>query len=71
MNISSSTYSISEVLDMMNRRDLVVNEEYQRAPRLWPPARAAILSIRYSTSFLFRNSTFTNFWIVHGRRNGK
>jgi hypothetical protein len=36
MNISSSTYSISEIRDMLERRDLVVNEEYQRAPRLWP-----------------------------------
>jgi hypothetical protein len=36
MNISSSTYSISEIKDMLERRDLVVNEEYQRAPRLWP-----------------------------------
>jgi hypothetical protein len=36
MNISSSTYSISEIRDMLDRRDLVVNEDYQRAPRLWP-----------------------------------
>ena len=36
MQISSSNYSIGELKDMLERRDLVVNEEYQRAPRLWP-----------------------------------
>jgi hypothetical protein len=36
MNISSSAYSVSEIKDMLERRDLIVNEEYQRQPRLWP-----------------------------------
>lgn len=36
MRIEESKYSIAEIVDMMRRKDLVANEEYQRAARLWP-----------------------------------
>jgi hypothetical protein len=36
MRIEESRYSIAEIIDMIRRRDLVANEEYQRAARLWP-----------------------------------
>ncbi|WP_306522213.1 DUF262 domain-containing protein [Rheinheimera sp.] len=36
MRIEESRYSIAELIDMHKRKDLFVNEEYQRAPRLWP-----------------------------------
>lgn len=38
VRIEESKHSIAELLDLYRRKDLVVNEEYQRAPRLWPPA---------------------------------
>lgn len=38
MKIEESKHSIAELIDLIRRKDLVVNEEYQRAPRLWPPA---------------------------------
>lgn len=38
MKIEESKHSIAELIDLHKRRDLTVNEEYQRAPRLWPPA---------------------------------
>ncbi len=38
MKIEESKHSIAELIDLHRRKDLTVNEEYQRAPRLWPPA---------------------------------
>ena len=38
MKIEESKHSIAELIDLYHRKDLTVNEEYQRAPRLWPPA---------------------------------
>src|SRR5690606_8579245 len=36
MNLDSSTYSIVELRDMLNRKDLLVNNSYQRGSGLWP-----------------------------------
>lgn len=36
MNINSSTYSIADILGMLERRELVVNGDYQRGSGLWP-----------------------------------
>lgn len=36
MLINSSSYSIAEIVDMLTRRDLIVNANYQRAAGLWP-----------------------------------
>ncbi|EOD8995160.1 DUF262 domain-containing protein, partial [Klebsiella variicola] len=36
MLINSSYYSIAELVDMLSRRDLIVNSNYQRAAGLWP-----------------------------------
>lgn len=38
MKIEESKHSIAELIDLHKRKDLTVNEEYQRAPRLWPIA---------------------------------
>lgn len=36
MRIDSNKYSVAELLDMLNRRDLTINREYQRGSGLWP-----------------------------------
>jgi len=36
MQINSNSYSVSEILDMLERRELLVNSEYQRGSGLWP-----------------------------------
>lgn len=36
MIINNSNYSIAELLEMLDRRDLEVNRDYQRASGLWP-----------------------------------
>jgi len=36
MQISPNNYSISEILEMLARRDLVINSSYQRGTELWP-----------------------------------
>lgn len=36
MNINSNNYSIAEIIGMLDRRELIVNKEYQRGSRLWP-----------------------------------
>lgn len=38
MKIEESKHSIAELIDLYRRKDLTVNDEYQRAPRLWPSA---------------------------------
>ncbi len=38
MKIEESRHSIAELIDLYKRRDLTVNDEYQRAPRIWPSA---------------------------------
>lgn len=36
MQVNSGNYSISELMQMLDRRDLVINRDYQRASGLWP-----------------------------------
>lgn len=36
MLINTSNYSIAELIEMLSRRDLIVNSNYQRAAGLWP-----------------------------------
>jgi hypothetical protein len=36
MQIGSNSYSVSEILAMLDRRELLVNNEYQRGSGLWP-----------------------------------
>ncbi|MER9616576.1 DUF262 domain-containing protein [Mesorhizobium sp. M0207] len=36
MQIRSNSYSIAEIIDMVDRRALVVNRQYQRGSGLWP-----------------------------------
>jgi len=38
VKIEESKHSIAELIDLYKRKDLSVNEEYQRAPRIWPSA---------------------------------
>lgn len=36
MNINTNNYSILEIIGMLERRELIVNPEYQRGSGLWP-----------------------------------
>ncbi|MFL6725018.1 MAG: DUF262 domain-containing protein [Sphingomicrobium sp.] len=36
MQINSNFYSVSEIIEMLGRRELLVNQEYQRGSGLWP-----------------------------------
>lgn len=36
MQITTNNYSISEIVGMLNRRELIVNSDYQRGSGLWP-----------------------------------
>lgn len=36
MKLDETKYSIAEIIDMLKQRTLVVNSDYQRAPRIWP-----------------------------------
>ena len=36
MKINNNNYSVSELLEMLERRDLIINRDYQRGPGLWP-----------------------------------
>jgi hypothetical protein len=40
MQISNSNYSVIEIIEMLERKDLVVNKEYQRGTGLWPDGPA-------------------------------
>lgn len=53
MKIEESKHSIAELLDLYRRKDLTVNEEYQRAPRLWPPSARSYFIDTILTGFPF------------------
>lgn len=36
MNINTNNYSVLEIINMLDRRELLVNQEYQRGSGLWP-----------------------------------
>ena len=36
MNINTNNYSVLEILNMLDRRELLVNQDYQRGSGLWP-----------------------------------
>lgn len=36
MRINNNNYSVAELLDMLERRELVINRDYQRGSGLWP-----------------------------------
>lgn len=36
MNINTNNYSILEIINMLDRRELIVNQDYQRGSGLWP-----------------------------------
>lgn len=37
MQINNNNYSIIEILQMLDRRELIVNSDYQRGSGIWPP----------------------------------
>ena len=41
MQIDNSNYSIVEILDMLNRKELFVNRQYQRSSGIWPQGPSA------------------------------
>lgn len=36
MQINTNNYSVAEIIDMLDRKELIVNREYQRGTGLWP-----------------------------------
>ena len=36
MRINNNNYSVAELLEMLERRELIINRDYQRGSGLWP-----------------------------------
>ncbi|VGO18063.1 DUF262 domain-containing protein [Pontiella sulfatireligans] len=53
MKIDGSAYSISELREMLQRKDLLVNREYQRGSRLWPTGARSYFIDTILTEFPF------------------
>ncbi|TWO69508.1 DUF262 domain-containing protein [Caenimonas sedimenti] len=53
MKIEEGKYSIAELLDWYRKKDLVANEEYQRAGRLWPTSAKSYFIDTILKSFPF------------------
>ncbi|EOI5777147.1 DUF262 domain-containing protein [Cronobacter malonaticus] len=78
MQILNNSYSISELMSMLARRDLVINEKYQRGAGLWPigPASYFIDTILegypfpkiYLYEFFNRDEKVTRREIVDGQQ---
>ena len=60
MKIDPNNYSIAEIRDMLKRKDLVVNDDYQRAPRIWPAGPRSYFIDASSGDSHFRRSTSTS-----------
>ncbi|MEM1445098.1 MAG: DUF262 domain-containing protein [Planctomycetota bacterium] len=63
MQITSSGYSIGEIKEMLERKDLIVNREYQRGSRLWPPAARSYFIDTILTGFPFPKIYFYEFLV--------
>lgn len=53
MRIDGSNYSVAEIKEMLQRKDLLVNREYQRGSRLWPTGARSYFIDTILTSFPF------------------
>ncbi|MDP3166029.1 MAG: DUF262 domain-containing protein [Hydrogenophaga sp.] len=53
MKIEEGKYSVAELLDWSRKRDLIANEEYQRAGRLWPASAKSYFIDTVLKSFPF------------------
>ena len=43
MQVTPTTYTIAEFCGQLERGEIVINREYQRSPRVWPPAARSYL----------------------------
>lgn len=43
MQVTQSPYTITTYCDAMNRGEIIVNHDYQRNPKVWPPAARSFL----------------------------
>jgi len=68
MRIDGSTYSIAELKEMIERKDLVVNREYQRGSRLWPSGARSYFIDTILTSFPFPKMYFYEYLDRNNRR---
>lgn len=66
MRIDSNKYSVAELLDMLDRRDLTINREYQRGSGLWPSGAR-----RYFIDTIIEEYPFPNLYIYEFIQCGK
>lgn len=59
MKLDNSTYSVAELRDMLNRKELVVNKSYQRGAGLWPPSARSYFIDTMLTGFPFPKVYFS------------
>ena len=68
MNLDPNNYSILEIQEMLARKDLVVNRNYQRGARLWPAAPRSYFIDTILTGFPFPKLYFYEFLDREHRR---
>lgn len=68
MRIDSSTYSIAELREMLERKDLLVNRDYQRGSRLWPAGARSYFIDTILTGFPFPKMYFYEYLDREGRK---
>ena len=61
MNLDPNNYSILEIQEMLARKDLVVNRDYQRGARLWPHAPRSYFIDTILSGFPFPKLYFYEF----------
>lgn len=61
MELNNSTYSVAELRDMLNRKDLVVNKSYQRGAGLWPSSARSYFIDTILTGFPFPKLYFSEY----------
>jgi len=43
VQVTSTSFTIAEYCSQMERKEIIVNREYQRSPKIWPPAARSYL----------------------------
>ena len=66
MQINNNNYSVIEILEMLERRELIVNKSYQRSSGIWPPAPSA-----YFIDTILQGYTFPKIYIYEYLDKGR
>jgi hypothetical protein len=71
MLVTNSNYSVQELLDMIDRKELTINSDYQRGTALWPDSASAYFIDTIINKFIFPKIYIYGYFDRKQRRSRK